>query len=119
MQPERDHGTGPTRVAELSSGEQRAARRLVHQRVETHDPRTAVAGVHHVRRSVERPARPPSSAADVRAGDRTDDLRRVQPTVRCVLESAVAHRHRHHAVANPVRDRVAALLFHRYVCVPS
>jgi len=117
MQPERDHGTGPASVAGLSSGERRAARRLVHQRVETHDPRTSVAGVHHVRGPVERPARPPSPAADVRAGDRTDDLRRVQPTVCRILEPAVTHCHRHHAVANPVCHRVAALLLHRHVRV--
>lgn len=118
MQPERYRGTGPACVGGLSSGEQRAARRLVHQRVETLDPRTAVAGVHHVRGPVERPARPPSTAADVRAGDRTDDLRHVQPTVNCVLEP-VAHHHRHHAVANRVPHRVTALLLHRHVRVPG
>lgn len=102
----------------MSSGERRAARCLVHQRVETHDPGTAVAGVHHVRGPLERLSRPPAPAADVRAGDRTDDLRRVQPTGHPVL-APVAHRHRHHAVSNRVRHRVTALLLHRHVRIPG
>jgi len=118
MQSERDRCTGPTRVAGLSPGERRTARRLVHQRVEAHDPGTAFTGVHHVRGPVERPARPSAPAADVRAGDRTDDLRHVQPAVHRVL-GPVSHRHRHHAVVNRVRHRVATLLLHRHVRVPG
>jgi len=100
-------------------GEQRAARSVVHQHVEAHHPGTGVADVHHVRRPVERPARPPAPAADVRAGDRADDLRRVQPALRPVLGRRVAHRHRHHAVGDHIRHRVAALLLHRHVRVPG
>jgi len=86
--------------------------------VEAHDPGTAVAGVYHVRGPVERPARPAPPATDVRAGDWTDDLRRVQSAGHRVL-APVAHRHRHRAVANRVRHRVAALLLHRHVRVPG
>jgi len=86
--------------------------------VEADHPILGAAGVHTVRGPVERPARPSTPAADVRAGDRTDDLRRVQSTVHRVL-GPVAYFHRHHAVANLIRHRVSTLFLHRHVRVPG
>lgn len=98
----------------MSDGEGGAARRVDGERVEAPDPGGAVAGVHHVCRTVERQPRAPAPAAHVRAGGRADAVRHAERAVLRVLVG-VAHRGRRLAVHRRVAHRVVSLLLHRHV----
>jgi len=117
MRPGRDRRARPEDRVAVSVGEERAAQRVVHQRVETPDPGTPVGHLRRVRGTVERQPRAPAPAAHVHTGVRADTVRRAEHPVHRVLAGSVAHRRRHRAVRHRVHHRFVHLLHHRHVRV--